>query len=113
MCPLHGGDIIEKVDVLEWKVHFYAKTAQGPFIEPERSDISVIEDSQIVCTLNPPTSARTAMKHWEVVLSILKFFSVHFKALQRLTNIAVTLITHTFAMFYCFINFYCVLYSVP
>ena len=48
MCPLHGGDIIEKVDVLEWKVHFYAKTAQGPFIIPERSDISVRRQSEIM-----------------------------------------------------------------
>ena len=46
-CPHYVGEILEKVDVLEWKVHFYAKTAQGTFIKHERSDISVIEDSQI------------------------------------------------------------------
>ena len=46
-CVHYVGEILEKVDVLEWKVHFYAKTAQGTFIKPERSDISVIEDRRM------------------------------------------------------------------
>ena len=45
-CVRYIVEILEKVDVLEWKLDFYAKTAQGNFIKPERLDISVMEESQ-------------------------------------------------------------------
>lgn len=56
------GQVVERVDALEWKVDFYKRTPQGTFIKPPQPDISLVEDDQCVTCLPPPTTAGTTAR---------------------------------------------------
>ena len=55
-----------------WQVDFHQHNAQGKFFKPERKDISMIEDEQIVTLLAAPTSAGKT----ERILGSLSFIGI-------------------------------------